>query len=138
MLKTEHKMSDVILFEQISKRLGGREILRNVSFTVKQGDIFGYLGPNGEGKTTTIRILLWLSHADSGEAHIFGGNVRQDSIRRKIGFVLEADGLYKNLNAYENLDFYCRFYHMPKNQITGRIGEALHMVGLQRRGLIRL
>ncbi|MBE9482507.1 MAG: ATP-binding cassette domain-containing protein, partial [Chloroflexi bacterium] len=66
------KVDDAIILERISKQLGGREILKNVSFAVKQGDIFGYLGPNGAGKTTTIRILLGLLQASSGRVSILG------------------------------------------------------------------
>ena len=103
-------MSDVIRLEGISKQLGKREILRDVSFAVKQGDIFGYLGPNGAGKTTTIRILLGLLQLNSGKATILGEDVSRDEARRKVGFVLENDGLYDNKTAEENLWYYARIY----------------------------
>ena len=85
-------MDDAITLEHVCKRLGRREILNDVSFSVQHGDILGYLGPNGAGKTTTIRIILGLFRTDSGLVHVLGGNIEQDSSRRKIGFVLEADG----------------------------------------------
>ena len=121
-------MRDIIRLEGISKQLGKREILRDVSFTVKQGDIFGYLGPNGAGKTTTIRILLGLLRPTSGKATILGEDVSRDEARRKVGFVLESDGLYDNKTAEENLWYYARIYGMAKP--AERIDRILNLVEL--------
>ena len=77
-------MSDAIRLEGISKKLGEREVLRDVSFIVKQGDVFGYLGPNGAGKTTTIRILLGLLQPTSGKATILGEDVSRDEARYTV------------------------------------------------------
>jgi ABC-2 type transport system ATP-binding protein len=124
-------MRDIIRLEGISKQLGKREILRDVSFTVKQGDIFGYLGPNGAGKTTTIRILLGLLQLTSGKATILGEDVSRDEARRKVGFVLESDGLYDNKTAEENLWYYARIYGMAKP--AERIDRILDLVELRDR-----
>ena len=124
-------MSDAIRLEGISKQLGEREILRNLSFTVKQGDIFGYLGPNGAGKTTTIRILLGLLKPNSGKATILGEDVSRDQARRKVGFVLESDGLYDNKTAEENLWYYARIYGMAEP--AERIDRILNLVELRDR-----
>jgi ABC-2 type transport system ATP-binding protein len=124
-------MRDIIRLEGVSKRLGKREILRDVSFTVKQGDIFGYLGPNGAGKTTTIRILLGLLQLTSGKATILGEDVSRDEARRKVGFVLESDGLYDNKTAEENLWYYARIYGMAKP--AERIDRILNLVELRDR-----
>ena len=121
-------MRDIIRLEGVSKQLGKREILRDVSFTVKQGDIFGYLGPNGAGKTTTIRILLGLLRPTSGKATILGEDVSRDEARRKVGFVLESDGLYDNKTAEENLWYYARIYGMAKP--AERIDRILNLVEL--------
>jgi ABC-2 type transport system ATP-binding protein len=99
---------------------------------VKQGDIFGYLGPNGAGKTTTIRIILGLLTATSGKVSLLGQDVQVDKVRQKIGFVLEADGLYDNLSAYDNLLYYARLYDIP--QPLQRIDKVLKQVGLAERG----
>jgi len=119
---------DAIRLEAISKQLGEREVLRDVSFTVGQGDIFGYLGPNGAGKTTTIRILLGLLQPTSGRAAILGEDVSRDEARRKVGFVLESDGLYDNKTAEENLWYYARIYGMAEP--AERIDRILHLVEL--------
>jgi len=122
---------DAIRLEAISKQLGEREVLRNVSFTIKQGDIFGYLGPNGAGKTTTIRILLGLLQPTSGRAAILGEDVSRDEARRKVGFVLEGDGLYDNKTAEENLWYYARIYGMAEP--AERIDRVLELVELRDR-----
>jgi len=124
-------MSDAIKLEGISKQLGEREILRDVSFTVKQGDVFGYLGPNGAGKTTTIRILLGLLKPTLGRAHILGEDVSKDEARKKVGFVLESDGLYENKTAEENLTYYARIYEVAEP--AERIDRILDLVRLQDR-----
>lgn len=99
-------MSTAIRLENIRKTFGNRDVLRGIGFAVETGDIFGYLGPNGAGKTTTIRILLDLIRATSGEISIMGERADRDSVRRRIGFVLDSDGLYNAMTAEENLEFY--------------------------------
>lgn len=124
-------MSEAIRLEGVSKQLGGRKVLKGVSFAVKQGDIFGYLGPNGSGKTTTIRVLLGLLELASGRATILGEDVSKDEARRKVGFVLESDGLYDNKTAEENLGYYARIYGVTEP--ASRIDRILDLVGLQDR-----
>ena len=125
-------MYDIITLEHVNKELGKRQILKDVTMAVKQGDIFGYLGPNGAGKTTTIRIILGLLTATSGKVSLLGQDVQVDKVRQKIGFVLEADGLYDNLSAYDNLMYYARLYDIP--QPSQRIDKVLKQVGLAERG----
>jgi ABC-2 type transport system ATP-binding protein len=122
-------MNAAIRLEQVDKSLGQRQILKDVSFTVEPGDIFGYLGPNGAGKTTTIRIILGLFYPDSGQLKVLGRDVsREPEVKKNIGFVLEADGLYDNLTARENLAYYGEIYEVAS--ITDRIDEVLEAVGL--------
>jgi len=124
-------MAEAVILESLSKQLGGRQILKTVSFAVQQGDIFGYLGPNGAGKTTTIRILLGLLTPSSGSARVLGEDVSRDEVRRKVGFVLESDGLYENKSGEENLGYYARLYGVsqPERKIDG----VLDLVGLKDR-----
>lgn len=117
--------------EGVSKLFKGRQALKGVSLTVEGGDIFGYLGPNGAGKTTSIRIILGLLTADSGTARILGQPVTTDGIRKKLGFVLEADGLYDNMTAYENIAFFAKIYRVGES--TETIGRYLKMAGLSDR-----
>ncbi len=115
-----------------SKKSGSRKVLKGISFSVEMGDIFGYLGPNGAGKTTTIRIILGLYKADSGNLDVLGQDIENSETRRKIGFVLDLDGLYDGMTAKENLIFYSRIYGMDIAE--ERIGQLLDMVELTGRG----
>jgi ABC-2 type transport system ATP-binding protein len=124
-------MNPAISIKNIKKTLGNREILKGISFDVEMGDIFGYLGPNGAGKTTTIRILLGLFQADSGKLEILGQDIKLSETRRKIGFVLDADGLYDNMTAEENMEYYARIYGIFKT--SKRTQELLGMVDLGNR-----
>jgi len=124
-------MQSVISIKNITKALDKREILKDISFSVEKSDIFGYLGPNGAGKTTTIRILLGLLQADSGNIEILGENINLSETRRKIGFVLDADGLYDNMTAEDNLLFYASIYGVT--EAKERIKRLLGIVNLDDR-----
>jgi len=129
-------MNSVISIENVKKTLGNREILKGISFTVEMGDIFGYLGPNGAGKTTTIRILLGLLQANSGKLDILGQDINLSETRRKIGFVLDSDGLYENMTAEENLVYYSQIYGLSK--AGERIDKLLSMMDLEDRSKDRV
>jgi ABC-2 type transport system ATP-binding protein len=124
-------MEDVINLEHVDKFLSRRQILKDVTLAVKRGDIFGYLGPNGAGKTTTIRIILGLMDASVGKVSILGQNVQDGKTRKKIGFVLEADGLYDNMTALENMVYYAQLYDVV--QPGQKAQEVLKIVGLADR-----
>jgi ABC-2 type transport system ATP-binding protein len=125
-------MVEPLLLDQVYKTIGNRKILDDVTLKVEHSDIFGYLGPNGAGKTTTIRIILGLFRANSGTVQVLGENTSPDKLRRKIGFVLEYDGLYDNLTARENLEFYYQLYGIHEAG-GNKIDEMLHLVGLYNR-----
>lgn len=124
-------MSSSIVIENVKKSLGGRDILKGISFVVEKGDIFGFLGRNGAGKTTTIRTLLGLYHADSGKASIMGCDVSGDESRKNVGFVLDGDGLYDSMSAEANLAYYLRIYGKPVDK--KQIARVLGLVGLSDR-----
>ena len=125
-------MEWVVEVEDLVKEFNGKQVLHGVTFHVKRGEVFGLLGPNGAGKTTTIRILLGLLKPTSGKALVLGGSLAEDSrLRRRVGVVLEGDGLLARLSAYENLDFYARVYGLRDSVERGRrIRELLELVGL--------
>jgi ABC-2 type transport system ATP-binding protein len=123
-------MDNAIHLDRVNKSLGGRPILKNISLDVGRGSIFGFLGPNGAGKTTTIRIILGLFKADSGTVEVMGRDAVFDEARRALGFVLEADGLYENNSARDNLELYCRLYGYDASARSRRIEEVLKLVGL--------
>jgi ABC-2 type transport system ATP-binding protein len=99
----------------LTKRFDGRAVVRNVSMTVRRGTIYGFLGPNGSGKTTTIRMLCGLLTPDEGEGTCLGFNIRteQDQIKRRVGYMTQRFSLYQDLSVRENLEFVARLYELP-------------------------
>ncbi|MFC2009090.1 ATP-binding cassette domain-containing protein [Chloroflexota bacterium] len=116
----------------LTKRFGERLALDDVSFAVGQREVFGYLGPNGSGKTTTMRLLLGLLKPTSGEALLFGQRASDSAdARRRVGVLLETDGLYPRLSAYDNLDYFGRLYGV--GELHTRIMQLLDFAGLEER-----
>ncbi|HWS52306.1 MAG TPA: ABC transporter ATP-binding protein [Microbacterium sp.] len=107
----------VIDVSDISKRYAGRTVLDRVTFSVEEGEIFGILGPNGTGKTTTVEILEGLRKADSGSVRIFGLDPIADGprLRQVIGVQLQHTELPDNLKVWEALDLYASFYEQPRD-----------------------
>lgn len=103
-------MSTIIKVSQLTKRFGELQAVDSLSFSVRHKDIYGFLGQNGAGKSTTIRMLLTLVAPTSGEIEVFGLNLRthRREILRKVGAVIEKPDLYKYLTAYENLSLFAR------------------------------
>src|SRR4030088_677860 len=96
----------------LSKSFGGREVVHDLSMQVKRGTIYGFLGPNGSGKTTTIRMLCGLLTPDSGEGTCLGYDIRRDAdrIKRQVGYMTQRFSLYQDLSVRENLEFVARLY----------------------------
>jgi ABC-2 type transport system ATP-binding protein len=101
--------------EGLTKRFGNRTVVRNLSMKVKRGSIYGFLGPNGSGKTTTIRMLCGLLTPDEGRGTCLGYDVRQDAekIKRLVGYMTQHFSLYADLSVRENLEFIARIYDIP-------------------------
>jgi len=106
--------------------------LKALDLKVFQGEIFGLLGPNGSGKTTTIKLLLGLLFPTDGNALVFGKQANDVTKNEKIGYLPEESYLYRFLNAEETLDFYGRLFDMPAKVREERIQELIKMVGLER------
>lgn len=122
----------MIEVQNLTKNFKGRMVLDDVSFQVKEGEIFGYLGPNGSGKTTTMRIILGLLKPTSGKALVWGQNLAEnEDIRRRVGVLLEQDGLYERISAYENLDYYAQLYGITNRR--QKVESLLEFVGLSDR-----
>ena len=120
--------------ENLTKKFGEFTAVDGLTFNVKEGEVFGFLGPNGAGKTTTMRMLCCLISKTSGEARIAGYDVNdpEDSleIRKIIGLLPENMGLYDDLSAYDNLDFYGKLYECPETQRKENIEHFLKMLEL--------
>jgi ABC-2 type transport system ATP-binding protein len=122
----------VIQVENLTKKFDEVVAVNDISFTVNEGESFGFLGPNGAGKTTTIRILTTLIPPTSGKARIAGLDVTRHSnaVREKIGIIFQDPSLDERLTAYENLYFHAALYRVPSREIRPRIDKALAMVEL--------
>jgi len=125
-------MSDAIVAEKLTRRFGKFVAVDHISFQVARGEIFGFLGPNGSGKTTTIRMLLGLLHPTSGAASVLGYDVvrHADSVKRSVGYMSQKFSLYQDLTVIENLNFYGRAYDVWGKQLVARQREALELAEL--------
>jgi ABC-2 type transport system ATP-binding protein len=106
--------------------------LKALDLEIKQGEIFGLLGPNGSGKTTTIKLLLGLLFPTEGQALIFGKDATDVSKNQRIGYLPEESYLYRFLNAEETLDFYGRLFDIPYDVLQQRVDGLIKTVGLDR------
>jgi ABC-2 type transport system ATP-binding protein len=117
----------------LAKTLGQRRVIENFSIDVPAGHIFGFLGPNGSGKTTTIRMLCGLLTPDAGIGRCLGHDIIEESaaIKREVGYMPQRFGLYEDLSIRENLDFVARLYGVPDPRRA--VGETLERLGLGER-----
>jgi ABC-2 type transport system ATP-binding protein len=117
------------------KKFGSLTALNDISFSVGEGETFGFLGPNGAGKTTTIRILTGVSRPTSGTATIFGHDVEHDTIaaRQSVGIVSENSNVYDDLTAWQNLMFSAELYHVGRKEREEKSTELLKKFELYER-----
>ncbi len=131
---------DIIKADNLVKRFGELEAVKGVSFTVQEGEIFGFLGPNGAGKTTTINMLCTLLKPTSGRATVDGFDVIKERgrVRESIGLVFQEPTLDNYLTAEQNLRFHAYAYGISKDVLEPRLKELLEMVELwdRRKGKI--
>ena len=106
--------------------------LKALDLEVRRGEVFGLLGPNGSGKTTTIKLLLGLLYPTSGQALVLGQDATEVSKNERIGYLPEESYLYRFLNAEETLDFYGRLFNIPRAQRRQRAADLIEMVGLTK------
>lgn len=124
--------SPVLELKKVSKVIKGKKIIDDLSFTIEEGEVFGFLGPNGAGKTTTIRMMVGLMGITSGEILICGKSVEKEfeEAIRNIGGIVENPELYKFLTGYQNLMQYAR---MVKGVSKQKIEEVVEFIGLKDR-----
>jgi len=117
----------------LTKRYGARTVVDRVSLQVARGRICGFLGPNGSGKTTTIRMLCGLLTPDAGEGRCLGLDIRRepDAIKRQAGYMTQRFGLYEDLSVRENLDFIARLFEVPRRRRV--VDATLARMGLAQR-----
>ncbi len=120
-------MVSAVLIENLQKRYGSVEAVKDVSFQVEPGEIFGLLGPNGAGKTTTLRVLCTLSTLDAGRVEVSGISVVDSprAARQRLGYVAQEVALDKVLTGRELLQLQAALYHLPKKVAKERIDMVL-------------
>jgi ABC-2 type transport system ATP-binding protein len=120
--------------EGLTKLFDGRKVVRNLSMQVKRGEIYGFLGPNGSGKTTTIRMLCGLLTPDEGNGTCLGYDIRTqaDQIKRHVGYMTQHFSLYQDLSVAENLEFVARLYGLANPRAAAR--AMIERLGLDGRG----
>lgn len=122
-------MEQMLKATNIVKMYGNKKVLDNVSMTINKGDIYGFIGKNGAGKTTFMRVILSLTYPKTGEVKLFGDKTISQ-VGLKVGSLIEAPGLYKNLTAYQNLERFSILYGAD----VSKIPEILKSVGLENTG----
>jgi ABC-2 type transport system ATP-binding protein len=128
-------MANIIDVKNLTKKFGDFEAVKDVSFSIEEGDIFAFLGPNGAGKSTTIKMLTTLLHPTTGEILINGFNpvTHSDAARHSFGIVFQDPSLDEDLTALENLKLHGVLYHVPAETLKKRIDELLTLVELSDR-----
>jgi hypothetical protein len=129
----EPRMTLAIDVHGLNKSFGAHHVVKDVSLQVEQGHITGFLGPNGSGKTTTLRMLCGLLTADSGSGQVLGLDFpgQADAIKLQTGYMTQRFSLYEDLTIEENLAFIARVYSLP--DVSRRVDEALDRLGLGAR-----
>jgi len=123
----------IIAISGLTKSYGGRKVVDDVALEVRRGEIVGFLGPNGSGKTTTIRMICGLLKPDSGSGTCLGLDILTQSarIKREVGYMTQRFSLYEDLTIRENLDFVARIYDLDDRKT--RVAETIRRLGLERR-----
>lgn len=123
-----------IVCKDLTKQFGDFTAVDHISFDVDQGEIFGFLGANGAGKTTAMRMLCGLSYPTSGEATVAGFNVfkQQEQIKRNIGYMSQKFSLYESLTVRENIRFYGGVYGLSDKQLKEKGDELITKLGMEK------
>ena len=126
-------MTAVIAADHLTIRFGSFTAVSDVSFEVEKGELFGFLGPNGSGKTTIIKALCGLLRPSEGTGRILGMDIRKDAaeIRRHVGYMSQKFGLYEDLAVAENMNFYAGVYGLSANKAAERTRELQALTGIE-------
>lgn len=131
--KPVHDGPPAIEAHQLTRRFGNFTAVDHVSFRIERGEIFGFLGSNGCGKTTTMKMLTGLLPTSEGNARLFGRpvNAKDLDTRKRVGYMSQSFSLYTEMTVRQNLDMHARLFHLPTVQISGRIDEMVCRFDLQ-------
>lgn len=123
----------LVEIKELQKRYDNLIAVDNLNIEIEKGEIYGLVGPNGSGKTSTINSMLSIINYDRGKIKIFGEEMpsESDKIKKKIGYVPQEISVFKDLNVYENIDFFCGLYISDKKVRKKYVNEAIEFVGLE-------
>ena len=132
-------MTNILKAAQLTKTFGNVKALDHCDLEIRKGEIFGYLGPSGAGKTTTIKLLTGQLHSDSGQITVFGKDPFSPDIKRQIGIMSDMSGLYEKMTVYENLDIFADIYGIrdKKNMIRKTL-QAVDLLGSAKKKVEKL
>ena len=132
-------MTNILKAAQLTKTFGNVKALDHCDLEIRKGEIFGYRGPSGAGKTTTIKLLTGQLHSDSGQITVFGKDPFSPDIKRQIGIMSDMSGLYEKMTVYENLDIFSDIYGIrdKKNMIRKAL-QAVDLLGSAKKKVEKL
>jgi ABC-2 type transport system ATP-binding protein len=123
-------MEPIVSIRNVSKVFGKQTVLENINLDIQKGEIFGFLGPSGAGKTTLVKQLIGLDLPTTGEIDLFGKRMPSLDLIQKVGYMSQSDALYTELSAKENLEFFATLYGLKGSARKQRIQEVLEIVQL--------
>lgn len=126
----EKKEGPCIEINQVDRIFGKKQVLFTIDLHIPHAQIFGILGPSGSGKTTLVKLIAGVDKASAGEVIVLGEKMPKLALLHRIGYMAQADSLYMELSAKENLEFFGSMFHMPRKKITERIEAVLGIVNL--------
>lgn len=130
--KEDRPMSEAaIIVEEVTRQFGKKKILQDITLSVNHGEIFGFLGPSGAGKTSLVKLIAGIDIPTRGEVLVLGKKMPSLEMMKRIGYMAQSDALYGELTAFENLDFFASLYRLKGSRKKKRIHEVMEIVNLE-------
>ncbi|TYR81804.1 ABC transporter ATP-binding protein [Priestia megaterium] len=123
-------MSVSIAIDNVSKSFGKKVVLNEIDLTIEKGQIYGFIGPSGAGKTTLVKMIVGMDTPDSGTIHVLNEKMPNLELLQDIGYMAQSDALYSELTGIENLKFFASLYKLNKQEMKQRISYAADLVNL--------
>ncbi|WP_028391304.1 ABC transporter ATP-binding protein [Bacillus cihuensis] len=123
-------MNYSIAINQVSKSFGKKVVLNQIDLTIEEGQIYGFIGPSGAGKTTLVKMIVGMDTTDTGTIHVLNKKMPHLGLLQAIGYMAQSDALYSELTGMENLKFFASLYKLNKTEIKERISYAADLVHL--------
>lgn len=120
-----------IIVEEVTRQFGKKKILQDITLSVNHGEIFGFLGPSGAGKTSLVKLIAGIDILTRGEVLVLGKKMPSLEMMKRIGYMAQSDALYGELTAFENLDFFASLYRLKGSRKKKRIHEVMEIVNLE-------